>query len=91
MAKDDSTLADVIQEMSGKTSERYERERQRAQKAAEKERVNDEVEAAKRVAVATLDERDKRWREYNDTNLGKMNSQQYRDFILVTYGFDPGV
>jgi hypothetical protein len=87
----DDNIAEIIQEMSGKTSEKYERERQKAHKAAEKERVDEEVEAARRVAVATLDERDKRWREYNDANLGKMNSHQYREFVIVTYGFDPGV
>ena len=91
MAKNETSIADIVQEMSGKTSERFERERQREQKAAQKSRIDEEVEAARRVAQMQFDERDRRWREHNDLNLGRMNAQQYRDFILVTYGFDPGV
>jgi hypothetical protein len=86
-----NNIARVVAEMSAATTSRSDRDWKKAQKAAQQERIDEQVEAARLVAKETLDERDQRWREYNDSNLGKMNSSQYREFVMVAYGFDPGV
>ena len=90
MAKDES-MDRIIAEISGKSSERFERDRQQAQKAARNERVSEQVEAARRVAVATLEERDRLDQKWLDGHLGSLSPAQYRQYCRERYGFDPGV
>jgi hypothetical protein len=84
-------MADIIAEMSGKTSARFERERQQAQKTAREERIDDDAEIAKRSAIAVLDERDRRDLKWFDTHLGSLTPAQYRQYCRERFGFDPGV
>lgn len=87
MASDN--LSDIIREMSGQTSERFDRERQQAQKAAREERVDEQAEVAKRVAVATLNEKDNRERHWCYSNLGSLSDQELRKLIRQEHGFEP--
>ena len=61
-----NNIARVVAEMSAATTSRSDRDWKKAQKAAQQERIDEQVEAARLVAKETLDERDRRWREYND-------------------------
>lgn len=87
----DKTLADIVAEMQASTTARSDRDWQKAQKAAQQSRIDEDVEAARRVAIATLDERDRRDREWYARNLGSLTPQQYRNFCRQEYGFDPQV
>lgn len=91
MAKDETSIADIVKDMSASMGPRNERDWQKAQKTAREERINDDAEIAKRSAIAVLDERDARDRRWYATHLGRLSSQQYRDYCQQEYGFDPGV
>jgi hypothetical protein len=84
-------MADIAAEMSGKTSERYDRERAKAAKAAQQEAQAEEDEFSRRNAAILLDERDARDRKWKAEHLGAMTPQQYRNYIRQEFGFDPGV
>jgi hypothetical protein len=87
----DESMADIIAEMSGKQTERMLREQKKAQRDARQEQIDADAEIAKRSAIAVLDEKDARDRRWYATHLGRLSSQQYRDYCQQEYGFDPGV
>ena len=87
----DDPISDIVAEMSGKTSERYDRERAKAQKTAQQEAQAEEDEFSRRNADIMLDARDARDRKWKAEHLGAMTPQQYRNYIRQEFGFDPGV
>jgi hypothetical protein len=87
MANDN--MADIVAEMSGKTSERYDRERAKAQKAAQQEQIAAEAEADKRSANAMLDVQEQRNKAYRYSNLGNLSDHELRRLIRSDHGFEP--
>jgi hypothetical protein len=84
-------LSTIIAEMSGKVTERQLREQKKAKRDAQQEQIDADAEIAKRSAIAVLDEKDARDRRWYPTHLGRLSSQQCRDYCQQEYGFDPGV
>jgi hypothetical protein len=87
----DKTIADIVKEMSASTIAQNGRDWQKAQKAAQQERIDEEAEIAKRAAVEVLNERDRRDENWLKTHLGSLTPHQYRTYIRERYGYDRGV
>jgi hypothetical protein len=84
-------IAEIIKEMSGKTSERFERERQQADRSAKKEREAEERAAATRIASAALDEQQRRDETWVNKKLGRLSPGEFRQWVQNRYGYDPNV
>jgi hypothetical protein len=86
----DRTIADIVAEMSAGTSARSDHDWKAAEKAARDGRVNEQVEVAKAVARATLDEQARRNAAWVNKNMGSLTPQEFRN-LCREWGFDPGV
>jgi hypothetical protein len=84
----DRTIADIVNEMS--TSANARTDHKAAEKAARDGRVSEQVEVAKAVARATLDEQARRNSAWVHKNMGSLTPQEFRN-LCPEYGFDPGV
>jgi hypothetical protein len=83
------TIADVVGEMSTDYAGITERDRRKAQRAAQQSRVDEEAEVARRAAVATLNEKDRRERDWCFSNLGSLSDHELRKLIRQEHGFEP--
>jgi hypothetical protein len=86
----DESMANIIAEMSGKQTERQLREQKKAQRDARQEQIDADAEIAKKSAIAVLDERDRRDREWINSHMGRLTAQEFRN-LCREWGFDPGV
>jgi hypothetical protein len=90
MAKDEiDNIARVVAEMSASTKARTDHDWKKAQKAAQQSRINEEAEVARRAAVATLNEKDRRERDWCFSNLGSLSDHELRKLIRQEHGFEP--
>jgi hypothetical protein len=87
----DNNIARVVAEMSATATARTDRDWKAAEKAAQRERIDEEAEVAKRSAIEVLNERDRRDEAWLRTHLGSLTPHQYRTYIRERYGYDPGV
>jgi len=84
------SIADEIGELATTgTSKAWEQELKKAERQAHKEKVAAETEMATNVARAVIAERDRTDQKWVHQNLGSLSTQEYRQFVIRTYGYDP--
>jgi hypothetical protein len=89
MAKDEATIADIVKQMSDSTRSQPQADWKKQQATAQQERINEEAEVARRAAVATLNEKDRRERDWCFSNLGSLSDHELRKLIRQEHGFEP--
>jgi isoleucyl-tRNA synthetase len=88
-AKDETTIADIVKQMSDSTRSQPQADWKKQQATARQERIDEEAEVARRAAVATLNEKDRRERDWCFSNLGSLSDHELRKLIRQEHGFEP--
>jgi hypothetical protein len=89
MAKGETTIADIVKQMSDSTRSQPQADWKKQQATARQERIDEEAEVARRAAVATLNEKDRLERDWCFSNLGSLSDHELRKLIRQEHGFEP--